>query len=163
MTTSPLRHGPLTGDLWVEAFWVEVPLVWRSKSNFRRGGNGAWAEQSRFEADLTRLVQVARPSTWDAGNPGTPLSDRPVVVSAMWAGTLLDAGNLSKSALDACEGVLYVNDASVRGVASFSSRTSSPSEQSGAIAFARLAAPSARGDVFRATSLLSNLLLEEIE
>jgi hypothetical protein len=139
-----VSHGPsgfvLSQGPWRQAFAVQTDFALRSKSNFRRYARGrraarAWAEFSDFEKRMATLIGSHLPSGWDLGR-GLALPQRPVVVVAVIGRTTLDAANLSKSVLDACEGVVVVNDASVRFVAEASLRTRS--RQSGVVAFALL-------------------------
>lgn len=96
-----------------------MPL--RSKSNFRRSRrgsteSGAWDRSKVFEESLGWLVRAARPEVWVLGDRDALLAERPVVVAAIAARSRIDVANFSKSVLDACEGVLFVTDASVLGV-----------------------------------------------
>jgi hypothetical protein len=106
-------------------FVVELDQL-RSKSNFRRsrGTSGQeWASLRRYEEGVALTLRAVRPGSWDTGEPGLSVSQRPGVIVVIYARTLLDAGNLSKSLLDAAQGVLYVTDASVRAVTEFTERT----------------------------------------
>lgn len=108
----PLLDGP-----WVQAFLVDLDLPIRSKSNFRRSRQAArsqWASLRDFESDLALLVRMAMPQGWETGQSSAPLPSRPVVVSSIVASTRLDPANLSKSVLDACQDLVFVNDASVK-------------------------------------------------
>jgi hypothetical protein len=131
---SALLEGP-----WVEAFWMEVPFPVRSKSNFRRhrrGDGDRWAQHATFADRLAELARAAVPGTWDIGDATAPLAQRPVVVAHLAAVTLLDTGNVDKSDLDAVEGIVYWNDASVR--ASSAATVRRRDGQRGWAAFARL-------------------------
>jgi len=106
---------------WVSGFVLRAGMPLRSKSNFRRsqrgsGQSGAWERSKAFEEALGWLVRAARPEGWVLGERSLPLEARPVVVAAIAARSRIDVANFSKSVLDACEGVLYVTDASVLGV-----------------------------------------------
>lgn len=106
---------------WLCGFVLRTGLPLRSKSNFRRsrrgsGQVGVWERSKAFEESLGWLVRSARPGDWVLGERTVPLATRPVVVAAIAARSRLDVANFSKSVLDACEGVLYVTDASVLGV-----------------------------------------------
>jgi Holliday junction resolvase RusA-like endonuclease len=132
------RHGLLTGP-WVSAFWVEVPMPLRSKSNFRRGvrtraQRGEWGRLKAFEHQLATLVEAACPDAWPLGERDKPLLRRPQVISFIWARTTLDTANLSKSVLDACQDLIFHNDASVRWTSAHATRTGK--DKRGLLAFA---------------------------
>lgn len=93
-------------------FSVVLPKM-VSKSNYRRGDSRSWRKNASFERECALLLKSAMPSSWSLGSADDPLSERPRVVVAIAAVTLVDAGNISKSLLDAAESVLYINDASV--------------------------------------------------
>lgn len=135
MSTTP--DSSLPGP-WVEAFWADLGMPLRSKSNFRRGGanKDEWARHRRFEADVATVLRVSVPLTWEIGSASDPVAARPVVVSVIMAVSLLDAGNFSKSVLDAAEHTVFHNDASVAYTGSLSVR--SASDQNTVVAFARL-------------------------
>jgi hypothetical protein len=119
---TPVSHGPLNGP-WECAFWVAPDFALRSKSNFRRRRRSAeWSEYRTFEADLRAALTAACPDGWDPGDPAVPVAARPVVVSVVWARTLVDTGNLSKSVNDSAEGTLYHTDATVRAEATLTDR-----------------------------------------
>ena len=106
---------------WSCGFVLRTGMQLRSKSNFRRSRRGSehggtWERSKAFEESLGWLVRAARPEGWVLGERTVPLDTRPVVVAAIAARSRLDVANFSKSVLDACEGVLYVTDASVLGV-----------------------------------------------
>jgi Holliday junction resolvase RusA-like endonuclease len=103
---------------------LDFPLL--SKSNYRRGVHSKdWSKNQNFERAVAALALQARPSTWNLGLRTSPLAKRPTVVMAIFATSLLDTANLSKSLADALEGILYHNDASVRMVLSTSNRSAS--------------------------------------
>lgn len=144
---------------WAQAFMVEVPLELLSKSNarrYRRGGAPS-RDNGSFETSLGWLVRAARPDGWVVGDASVPLSKRPAVVVAVSARSLLDAGNFSKSVLDALEGVLFVNDASVRAVVSLAERGRSSSF---VLAAARLEGEASRAALAAAAAAL---VLEVVE
>ena len=132
-----IRSGPLSGP-WQDAFFVDLPLRARSKSNFRRyrTGPGHWDDFASFEADVAALVAPAVPAGWDRGDPAAPVARRPVFVALVAARTVLDVSNLSKSVLDSLEGVVYVTDAQVAAETSVAERGRSGQWLS--VAFARL-------------------------
>ena len=126
----------LEGD-WVSAFCVNIPLVLESKSNFRRYTSASKRSGSgSFENNVGFLVKAARPISWLPLNRTIPVSDRPIVVSYICAQSNIDVSNYSKSILDACEGVLYVSDASVQACSALGIRGSSSSFM---LAFAQVA------------------------
>lgn len=107
----PAGHG-----LWAAALWVYVPAAPVSKANHRvsttSSRSAPWAKVRAFEAEVALLLRRARPAGWDASGSG-PVRARPATVVAVFASTTLDAGNVSKSVLDAAQGVLYPSDAQV--------------------------------------------------
>lgn len=116
----PASSEALTGP-WSCGFVLRAGMPLRSKSNFRRSRrgstqSGAWDRSKAFEESLGWLVRAARPAAWVLGDRDAVLAERPVVVAAIAARSRIDVANFSKSVLDACEGVLYVTDASVLGV-----------------------------------------------
>lgn len=121
MSTQPLQLPNST-----PAFWFATPGPVRSKSNFRRyeRKGRSWGEYQMFERDCAFAVTAAVPPDWDLGDKSKALAKRPIVVSAIYATTTLDAGNVPKSVLDACEGIVYHNDASVRCVLVSTNRVS---------------------------------------
>jgi hypothetical protein len=108
--------GQLEGP-WSGAFWTVTETRLRSKSNFRRArrasNSSAWATNVEFEKSLSLTLRSARPAGWPANDNSVPLRERCVFVAVTIARSTIDAGNHSKSVLDAAEGVLYVNDAQV--------------------------------------------------
>lgn len=117
----------------VAALWVPLPAL-RSKSNFRRGTSTNWNRLSSFEDDVARLVRAVRPHDWPLGDKDATVAARPAVVACVLGRTTLDAGNLSKSVLDAVQGVVYHSDASVRWTIDFAERAAK--DQHGAAGFA---------------------------
>lgn len=111
---------------WRSAFWVRVPFPIRSKSNFRRysvsSHKSDWQEFQAFERGVAVSVQSVLPGSWCQLEPAVRLADRPVVASFVAAKSRLDSANFSKSVLDACEGLLFVSDASVLATGSVSVR-----------------------------------------
>lgn len=106
------RHGTFTDGPWTAALWFTVPGRVHSKSNHRHG-NGNWADLVAYEDEVAMTSRAARPSAWPEVDDVSP---RPVVVAVLVARTGVDAGNLSKSILDACQNVLYVDDRQVTGL-----------------------------------------------
>ena len=124
----------LTSPLWRSAFVFELPSQLQSKSNFRRGSN--WRPLTAFSDSVATTALMFRPAGWVTGSADCSVAERPPVVAVVAARTLLDSSNLSKSVLDAVEGVLYHTDASVRGETSVSYR--SGTSQRGFAGFALL-------------------------
>ena len=62
---------------------------------------------------MTAAARTHRPTTWPACVPGLPVAARPQVLVVIAARTLLDAGNLDKSVLDALQGEVMASDAQV--------------------------------------------------
>lgn len=152
--------GPLAGP-WLQAFWVAVPMPLRSKSNFRRGQRPAeWASHQRFERDLGVLVRSQLPDGWEVGEPDAPLSERPVIVSTVFARSLLDAGNFSKSVLDACQGIVFRTDASAGHSGAFGIR--SRSGQRAYLGFARLQPGASLEELVIAASALNSATLKNV-
>lgn len=120
------RHGEamsteLSGP-WDRAFYVDLPAKLRSKSNYRQGKKG-WGALVTFESVVAAVLAEARPDGWDLGEKKRALKDRPVLVMAVVATSLVDSTNFTKSVADAMEGVLVVNDASILGSATLAERT----------------------------------------
>lgn len=110
-----------------QGWWFTTEVSWKSKSNFRRKndrklGMEKWEKLSNFSLYINAIARQSRPTWWDIGDSSKPLSMRPSVAVFLWAESMLDTGNLSKSVLDALEGVAYQTDASVRGVFEVTSR-----------------------------------------
>jgi hypothetical protein len=147
---------PVDGaEPWLQAFQVSVDLPFRSKSNFRRvssSDRSDWARQRKFEDDLRLVVAASLPEGWETGTADEPLAKRPVVVAVICARTLLDAANLSKSVIDACEGLVYINDASVAAVTTLAERTGI--EHGGEVAFCRLGPGASPQDALTAAAEL---------
>lgn len=159
------RAGTLDGP-WEQAFYFILLGPVASKSNYRHSaGSGAqWAELKTFAESVRLAARAARPAGWVTGAAGTALAERPKVVTALFARSMLDVGNLSKSILDAVEGtprkgrfpaqpgVVMANDAQVAGDAAWGVRTNdSPGVL---IAFARLASTARPSAVATATAEL---------
>ena len=146
---------------WLCGFTLRVPLVLRSKSNFRRhrGGvstSGSWGNSQNFERSLGLLVRSARPANWVLGERDDTVAARPVVVAFLAARSTIDVANYSKSVLDACENVLYVTDASVLGVTSVGLRGHG---QELLVGFAQLAPGATLEEINDALSSLSSSTL----
>lgn len=103
-------------DPWTSSMWVTVPGRVRSKSNYRKRRDSSWGEVSSYEEEVHTMLRAARPRGWPTPDDSVAGDQRPVIVVVLAARTGLDAGNLSKSILDAAEGALYVTDAQVRSV-----------------------------------------------
>lgn len=153
--TGGVECGPIDG-VGRCAFYVSVPFALRSKSNFRRGRTHAarqWDEFRSFESSVAFLLAAARPESWNVGDAQAKVAERPVVVCAIVARSMVDTANFSKSVLDAAQGVLYVNDASVLGVSSMGVR--SRSGQQALVAFAQLDGGASLEEIARACGELS--------
>lgn len=143
---------------WEQAFVCSIGTPVRSKSNFRRynrrnvGDRDRWAAFKHFEALLAHQAQTVLPDGWDLGDATKPVAKRPTVIAYIWARTTLDAANLSKSVLDALQGIAYHNDASVTAVACVAQR--SRLDQHGVIAVARLAPGTNQQDLHTALAAL---------
>lgn len=106
------------------AFWFRLGFPLKSKSNFRRSPSaGSWSSHRAFEQSLGALARSVRPAGWVVPDRTVAMADRPVIVVAIAARSLLDPGNYSKSVLDALEGTLFLTDASVAGVACLGERS----------------------------------------
>lgn len=105
----------------------KFPLL--SKSNFRNHQKNKyqknWSEFKHFNTLVTLSLKQYVPDNWVIPSGDTPVNKRPVVVCSIWAKTLLDAANLSKSAVDCTEGVLTFNDAEVQFISQISQRSNS--------------------------------------
>lgn len=105
------------------ALWISVSGLVKSKSNYRNSASGAWAEQAAYTRVLKAMFRAHRPQDWVRPDPEVSVKGRLIGVGVIVARTGLDAGNLSKSVLDAGEGVLWVSDAEVRTVCESVERT----------------------------------------
>jgi Holliday junction resolvase RusA-like endonuclease len=141
---------------WLCGFVFEAGMEMRSKSNFRRHQRSSkmspWERSKEFEEYLGWLARSVRPSEWAVGDRTVELAGRPVVVAAIAARSRVDVANFSKSVLDACEGVLYVTDASVLGVASVGERGDGARTFLG---FAQLAPGASPGEIADALAALT--------
>jgi hypothetical protein len=152
---------------WLRGFWFDVPGKWRSKSNYRRGpgqgrdGSGSWGVQRTFEAQVSALARLWVPDDWELGSREAKVSGRPGVVVFVYVDSLLDVPNLSKSAVDALEGAVYFNDASVRHCASMGLR--GREAQSGVIGVVQLGAGVDKAGLLDASDQLARVTLREWE
>lgn len=117
---------PDPAPAWRSAFYIRTPWV-ETKSNFRRTGKGGagsadWKRNQGFEALVNLELLRARPTGWDLGSPRADVSSRPSVVGFIFATTLKDAANLSKSIPDAAQRVVYHTDASLAYILSGTAR-----------------------------------------
>jgi hypothetical protein len=149
---SGLLHGP-----WDQAFFFELPGTVRSKSNARRftgsqQERAAYADNRAFARQVALIAQACRPAGWQLGAPPpSPLQARPQVVAAVLARSTLDATNVPKSLHDAVEGIVFHNDASVRGAAQVTVRGRAGG---GLVAFARLSPDTSPAEASAATAAL---------
>lgn len=141
---------------WLCGFVFEAGMELRSKSNFRRHQRSSkmspWERSKEFEEYLGWLARAVRPADWVVGDRSADLKNRPVVVASIAARSRVDVANFSKSVLDACEGVLYVTDASVLGVSSVGERGDGARTFLG---FAQLAPGASPGEVTEALTALT--------
>lgn len=138
------------------AFWVPVGRV-RSKSNFRRGPHDrSWQSLRAFEDEVALLLRSHLPDSWELGPSDGPVATRPPVVACVMARTLLDAGNLSKSVLDAAQGIVFHTDASVRSVLELSERGGTG--QHGLVGFALAGADCSRQDLLDVNYALASAM-----
>ena len=144
---SHLLDGP-----WEAAFYTELPAKLRSKSNYRRGKKG-WGALATFEAVTAATLANARPADWNLGDKSKPVNERPTVVLAVIATSLIDSTNFTKSVADAMEGVLVHNDASVATSMTLSER--SKSNQRCAVAVAQLPAKASLAEQAKAVGELA--------
>lgn len=104
----------------------KTPLL--SKSNFRNHQKNKyqknWSEFKHFNTLVTLSLKQHVPENWVVPTGELSVNARPTVVCSIWAKTLLDAANLSKSAVDCTEGVLTFNDAEVQFISQISQRSS---------------------------------------
>jgi len=154
MTPSP-DHG--TWDLdGLVAFWVRLDGPVLSKSNHRhsRAGEraGQWRRLAGFEEAVTLQLRAARPAAWQTQWNDPVVANRPRVVAVVSACTMLDAGNVSKSLLDAGQGIVMGTDAEVASVCETVQR--SRTNPGAVLAFAQLPAGSDSDAVLRAQILL---------
>jgi len=162
-----VTSGELHDERFERALWCELPFPLRSKSNFRRGdarSAAQWRAEQSFRSDVATLCAAARPQGWDTGSLDVALSRRPCFAVVLVAASTLDTANLSKSVLDALEGVLYVNDAQVRFEAALSQRRRE--HQRAVLAAAQLPASSTSAELAAAGTTLVTLaqqVWEELE
>lgn len=144
VSSSPLRSlteeagGTLAGP-WDQAYWFTIPIDIKSKSNHRHDARGrdAWEKLSKFEQDVNFLASKYLPTPWPLAAE-LPTPKRPIVVGYLFAFTLLDTLNLSKSVGDALQHVVVANDCSIRAFTQASSRTGK--KTGGLLALAQLPA-----------------------
>lgn len=149
---------------WLQAFAFLIPVPFRSKSNFRRGGGGGgpeWKIFKKFEEDVKFLASLGLPPDWDCGDKDKALKLRPVVINHIYAVSPLDTANLSKSLLDACEGVVFHTDASVRGAAAVSRRAAKDSW--GLASFALLSPTASEREIQTSLSALGEEAMNQVE
>ena len=158
--------GVFDGGPWKAAFFVEVPGRVSSKSNARRYRGSAKvshteraaARRQRAYADLVGMVVRAKlPRSWDLGPPPpAPVASRPTVACVLVAATTLDATNVPKTLLDACEGLVFHTDASVRAASQITVRRAD--DQRLLVGFALLAADADPVELAAATTELAGEL-----
>ena len=130
-TFPPNPHGLFHGDGWKQSFWVNIPGAVVSKSNHRKAtatsGSASWRKVKNYESEVSFELRRARPQHW----PTPPMSlppreSRLPFVAVIAAVTRMDAGNISKSLLDAAQGVIYFSDAHVLAVSEIVERSGTP-------------------------------------
>ena len=94
---------------------LKIPLTVISKSNYRHKGKSNWQRFKGFEEELILLVRESLPSDWKTTSYGHYFG------VCIIANSKIDAGNLSKSILDALEGLLYKNDGDAKVVVAINS------------------------------------------
>jgi len=67
-------------------------------------------------------ARLARPRNWPRGDGEIGVAERWGYAVLIVANTMIDTANMAKSITDALEGVLYLNDASVRACVSIGIR-----------------------------------------
>lgn len=156
MARLPERIGP---GPWLSAFGFALPGQVRSKSNYRHSKRGSWGEVQSYEQAVHLTAKAARPAGWIRPDRDVPVDARPTVVAVLVGRTGLDAANLSKSVLDACEGAVYVKDSQVRGCVELAipART----EQGLVVAFAQLPPDARLAELSVALRHLQAHLLED--
>lgn len=92
-------------------YWGQAP----SKSNYRWSRTLAarkkWARIKQFEEDFGVLAREAWVHAKRNGFQGSMLRKKPPVSVIMWPyNQKIDASNIGKGALDALEGICYLND-----------------------------------------------------
>ena len=98
-----------------EIIVLEIPLKVISKSNYRHKGSSTWQRFKGFEEELIMLVRASLPKEWKGS------SNEKYYGITIIANSKIDAGNFSKSILDALEGLLYDDDCDVKVVVSVNS------------------------------------------
>ena len=153
-------HGELFSRTWHSALWLRTDGPVMSKSNHRMytttSAGKSWKDLKIFQDSLTARFRFVRPGTWLEFSNTVSLNERPVLVAAILARTKLDAGNVSKTILDATEGVLVCNDAEIVAVTEIVQRAT---KQQGAIIGVAQLSPKA--STFEQLSAL-NTLVEQL-
>lgn len=131
-TLPTTSSGVLDSPSWQCGLWVTYGGPVLSKANYRRrhgsttrAAGQSWAALKTFEHTIALSLRAARPQQWVLPAPTVVLAARPKVVAAILTRGVLDAGNVSKSVLDASEGILVANDAEVAAVTELVARTRS--------------------------------------
>ena len=147
----------LIGDL--DYFILDLPQKLISKSNFRLGSDyKKWEKYAKFERELALEVKLSLPKNWFLGDKEKSISLRPGVISVIYAVSMTDTANFSKSILDACEDIVYYNDASVIYTSSIGKRSSK--EERLILAFAQVDPEAKIQDVVDIAYCLENKILE---
>ena len=159
--TTLALYGP-----WDEAFWIKIEDTIKSKSNYRRGNNKVqnWLPYKKFESDLSLIISTKLPKGWKVGSREKSLKERPIIVAVIISQSNLDSSNISKSILDACEGLVYLNDASVKATITITEKPLKKNQDNKTIlAFASLPPESSLRDQIAAATALLNQSKELFE
>ena len=119
-------QGVWMNSAWTAAVWAAFnePVV--SKANHRMftktSGSSSWQKIAMFEQGVHHRLRQVRPPQWVLPASDSAPASRPAVACVVVARTMLDAGNVTKSLLDASEGVLVVNDYEVSALATITER-----------------------------------------
>jgi Holliday junction resolvase RusA-like endonuclease len=158
--TPPDESGAEILDAGYPAFWVCVHTAVLSKSNYRNNAKNtrskSWPQLRSFSQTVSVMARKYRPSVWIAPQTGIALPLRPRAVASIVARTTLDTGNVSKSVLDAVEGIVVLNDAEFVSVSETVER--SRTQPALLMAFAQLPANTPLPTCARACASLTNAL-----
>ena len=112
------ESGMFTSEQFGPSVWIHIPGPVVSKANHRRATSTShaakWSKVRAYEQEVSFLLYRAKPSLW--APPGDSVASSPPVVAVICACTIMDAGNISKSLLDAAAPAMYASDASVVAV-----------------------------------------------
>lgn len=133
-----------------------------SKSNYRVGqkDQSRWLEHKNYQRNVAAVLRAARGVDWNRDTSTKSVKERPIIAAALHARCLLDTGNVSKSVLDAAEGILMENDAEIRALIETTER--SGNNQCLWMVFAQYPAGTALADITEDLSRLHKQLLDQI-